>query len=287
MLLPLTFGSSLGWTAFDFARKKLGSDFSAILVVVLIMATQGCLAMTLGGLERVVARDGRWWLYAMASIGLNAVANVFFVLSVNRAPYTLVIPLLSLSPALAALIGFFGFSEILTPWQILGVAVIVLAALALGLRGEKRFPNRTEFVGLGLMLAVACMWATTPFFDKLCTSEDQISIGAYLAIQCFGIALVLLPFLFFERRRLPDAKRRLQSVQPWLWVALAALGSTLGLWLQIQAISTNPVGLFEAGKRSMNLILALIAGRVLLRETISKEKILAAAAMALGIALLQ
>ena len=287
MTFFLTLGSSIGWTALDFSRRQLGRSFGPITVVVLIMATQGLFSLGFGGTGVLSELDGSWWGSAMASIGLNAVANVLFVMSVSRAPYTLAIPLLSLSPAIAAFVGWIAFGETLTPRQLVGVGLIVLASLGLGLRGEKRFPTSKEAVGLAMMIATAVMWATAPFFDKLCTSDTRVGTGAYLAVQCLGIAGVLVPFLALERSGFSATCDQLRRLKPYLWIGLAVAGSTLGLWLQLWAIQTTPVGLFEAGKRSLNLILALVAGRLFLKEQITLEKIIAVVAMALGIAALQ
>ena len=73
----------------------------------------------------------------------------------------------------------------------------------------------------------------------------------------------------------------------WPWVLLAAIAASIGLYFQIEGIrSVSHLGLFEAVKRSLTLLMSLAIGRFILKEELTRPKILAALVMAIGIFLL-
>lgn len=287
-MLLLALGSAVGWTLFDFSRRQVGKTFPAIPAVVAIMATQALLCLPLGGFDAIPNQDSTWFVAAGLSILANSLANVLFILAVQRAAFTLVIPLLSLSPAFAAAAGWISFDEALNLKQMAAVAIIVAAALWLGWQGEGRKPEPKERSAIFMMSLTAVLWAIVPFFDRACTQSGQVSLSAYVGAQCVGVALCL-GFVALIRR---DLRAQFQGFGSqlrviWPWVLVAAFAASFGLYFQIKGvISVTHVGLFEAVKRSLTMLLSLSIGRFILKETVSVQKVIAATIMVLGIFLL-
>lgn len=282
--------SALGWSLFDFSRRKVGESLAPVPAVIGIMLLQTLVNLPWFRWEELSDQAAIWWWAAWASIIFNALANVLFVVAVLRAPFTMAVPLLSLTPVFSALVGWVGFSETLGGWEILGLVTVVLAALFLGWRGEARALKRSEWIGLGFMTLTAALWAVTPFFDRICTQSGEVGIASYVASQCLGVALVLI-LVQVGRRAWPGTKSaidiwpRVKSVRLGVWLLVAAIAATLGLSFQIQGVQIMPVGSFEAIKRALTLMISLALGRIWLGEKLTYEKLAAVAAMAIGVAL--
>ena len=288
--------SALGWSLFDFSRRKLGEALSPVPAVIGIMLLQSLINLPWFSWQELSIQGTSFWWAATASILCNALANVLFVVAVLRAPFTMAVPLLSLTPVFAALVGWIGFGETLGRFEVIGLSVVVLAALFLGWRGESRRLKPSEWWGLGFMTLTSACWAITPFFDRICTQMGGVGIGTYVASQCVGVALVLVLLQVARKalRRLFGPENAKVSYEIWpqirtprvgVWFAMAALTSTLGLNFQIHGVQMMNVGSFEAMKRALTLMITLALGRIWLGEKLSKEKLLAVAAMALGVAL--
>lgn len=286
-MLTFVIGAGLGWTFFDFARRRVGEVVPAVPAVIFIMLIQTMVNLPFGGVLEPLAQDSAWWSIATASILTNAIANVFFVMGVQRAPFTLGVPLLSLTPALAATIGTVFHSENLTVQQWVGVVVVVSFALWLGWRGESRKLTPREVGGLGMMATTALLWAITPFFDRACTRSGEVRLTVYVASQCLGVALVLLvPGLLMTGHRAAILNTAKRYREWWKWGLIAAVAASVGLYFQIKGINTGAVGLFEAFKRSTTLLLSLGLGFFALKEPMTRAKIVAAIGMVVGIFLL-
>lgn len=281
--------SAFGWTIFDFSRRRLGENIPAIPAVVCIMLAQTALCLPFGGYSALTTQDQRWYVVAALSVLVNAVANVMFVMGVQRAAFTLVVPLLSLTPAFAATIGWLVFDEALSFRQILAVAVVVGAALWLGFRGAGHRTTMREKSGMILMTITAFLWAVTPFLDRACMSADStVPLAAYVGSQCLGVAIVLMVCTVL----VPAFRQQFSGLWGrvrlhWPWVVAAAISASIGLYFQIVGIQTaTHIGLFEAVKRSLTMLLSLALGRFLLKERLTRDRIMAAITMGLGIFLL-
>jgi drug/metabolite transporter (DMT)-like permease len=72
---------------------------------------------------------------------------------------------------------------------------------------------------------------------------------------------------------------------PIRWLALGGGVNALALGLQLVAISSLVVSLFEAFKRAGGLLLAIALGAIFFGERLSPGKLAAGALMAVGVAL--
>lgn len=295
--------SSLSWSLFDLSRKKIAERLEPVPAVVWLMFLQapvylGFLAM---GMESWVEPWSpptivrAYWAPALASIVLNAIANACFISSVRRAPLSLAIPMLSLTPVFSA-IGAFAMLGELTTWrQAAGILIIVTstfwlarqstqagarsgvdAGASVGMRPDEAADSvLTEDLaqvpadirkGLWLMVFVALLWATTPVLDKVCLQLMPPSEHAF--IQCLGVAFSLSIWLWLQGGRVTTAQVALAG--RWIWGAVAV--ASIALLTQFWAISRVPVGVFEALKRSCGLLAALALGFLVFREPLTRLK---------------
>ncbi|MES2856202.1 MAG: EamA family transporter, partial [Bdellovibrionota bacterium] len=206
--------------------------------------------------------------------------NLWFIQAVSMAPLSLVIPVLSLTPVFTALGAYLGLGETLGFQQIAGVILIVVSTFFLGkAESSKTTVNDGSSVKKGVLLMglVAVMWSITPIFDKICLREVPSSEHGF--IQCAGIAIF---FGVYLRVRGIPASFRLVSAN-FEWFSIAVLFASIALFTQLWAIQVVQVGIFEALKRSVGLVAALLLGHFLFAERISRIKVGLVGLIAVGI----
>lgn len=281
--LGLAIATSLGWAGLDLTRKYLVGKMSSLALL---------FWLTLGSLPFFAAwywlqggsslREG-YWPAAIASILLNVVANLCFFESFKRAPLSLTIPLLSLTPVFATLFAIPLLSEVPSAWRWLGIVLVVAGAVMLhssatrangGEGGYRRYLSGTL-----LMTATALMWAATISFDKRAMEASNEPTHGLILLS--GVAASTLLVLAFRRQLSAVAEvRRAPAV---LAVALAVGSFALGT--QLAALKLVSVSVVETLKRAVGNASAVAAGAVLFGESINPRGILAVVLMAAGAAL--
>lgn len=286
--------SSISWALFDMSRKKLSVKLAPTPIVVWLMLLQAPLfAILFKALFQEVWRipQPSYYLPAMASVILNAVANVWFVESVRMAPLSLVIPVLSLTPVFSALGGFVLLGEVTTLRQGAGIFVIVACTMAIartgggqsrpdGVQRDEKKEQSQVTQGVLLMAGVSLLWALTPVLDKICLATLPAAEHAFL--QCLTVSILLFAWLRFKKGSLKLG----QLSQNVGWFTLAVGAAALALFAQLWSIQNTPVGLFEALKRSYGLLSALALGYFVFGEAVTRRKAVLVAAMGFGIAIL-
>ena len=287
--LALGLGCSLAWATLDAMRKLLVARMDPVALLMWLSVGQvpvlGAWVMQSSGLEIAAA----WWPWVLGSIALNIVANLLFLYAVGSGEFSRAIPLLAFVPVWTAVLAIPLLGELPSPPQWLGIAMVVLGAIALHAGGTGRaswltglFTHRAAVAMLGVSLA----WATTIVLDKRAMAHAPASIHA-LALglgQAVGMAVWALrrargDLAVWARMLVAQA-----GVAP-LRLGLAALVAALAIALQLRAILVVPVAVPESMKRAVGMAAAMVAGRWLFDERISIGRALAVATMAVGAAL--
>lgn len=284
--LALVLSCSLAWSGLDLVRKVLAERIRP--APLLFLLTVGPLPLFLGWLIMDGGADVRpgYFLPGLASVALNVVANVLFLASVRVSPLSVTIPLLSLTPVFASLLAVPLLGEYPTALQAAGIVAVVAGALLLNLdEGEGASPLavwrafRRER-GSVLMAIVALVWSLTPPLDKLAMASATVPLHAL--VLNLGVALAMLAQLLVQRRL-----GELGGVRSAKGAYLAAvLTSAAALGLQLLAFRVVLVGVVETIKRGIGCLLAVVLGRLVLREAITGHKVAAIVLMAAGVALI-
>ncbi len=275
--------SSLSWSFFDLSRKKLAVDLKPIPVVAWLMLFQGLVFLILTFFDVWKAPVGSYWMPFAVSVALNAFANIWFVESVSLAPFSLAIPILSLTPVFSSIGGLLVLQEALSIRQAAGIAVIVAATLAIGYFGttslkESEVTNpRAVRKGLVLMAVVALLFALTPVVDKLCLKTMPPS--EHGTLQCFATWACLAGWLSWRGGGVAFSRIRTNLV----WFLAAVVFASLAVYFQFWSIQSISVGIFEALKRSCGLITALVLGFFVFKEAFTASKLILVCVMGAGI----
>ncbi|HEX6903127.1 MAG TPA: DMT family transporter [Thermoanaerobaculia bacterium] len=283
LALLLVVASSLGWAGFDLLRKLLVKEIPPVALVFLQTAAGTPLFaawMVASGAARV---EPGYWVPALASVGLNVVANLLFLEGMRIAPLSVTVPLLSLTPVFATLLAIPLLGERPSLQATVGILLVIAGALWLNWQPRQTGSledHRSRFKGAVMMALTALFWSLTIPLDKLALERATaqlhgVTLNAGVAV-CVFVVLV-------AQRRLGDlaALRRV----PGLFVT-GMVVSFLALALQLLALPMVFVGTVETLKRGIGNFMALISGWIFFRERVTVYKVLAVALMAVGVGLI-
>jgi drug/metabolite transporter (DMT)-like permease len=230
---------------------------------------------------------------AAASVALNVVANLAYLYAVRVSPFSVVIPMLSFVPVFTVAAAHPLLGELPTHRQLVGIAVVVAGALALGAaQGSESTDagplDRVVAMVRGLarergalfMLVTAICWAMTMVVDKMAMTHAPVGLhGMNLNL---GVGVVLIVWMAV-RGRLGEL-RQIRGNEGVLAGAVAA--ATVGLGGQLLAVQYLLAGVVEAIKRAIGIVVAVFAGRLVFRESLSAAKLVAVVLMSIGTALI-
>lgn len=281
---------ALAWSSFDWVRKVLLEDVEPMPLVFALTGLQTPVMLAwfvvAGGHAGEGLPEAGYLLPALASVAINVVANVLFVVAIQVSPLSVTIPLLSLTPVFTTLLAVPMLGEVPGHYQEIGIALVVIGAFALHARPERGMGPRhalRAFLherGSWMMAVVAFLWSLGPPLDKMAIRASSTSFHALFLSG--GVATGLFVVLLVRGRlwEVRQAGRR-----PALLV-VAFLISAAALALQLIAIRMVLVSLVETVKRGLGNVAAAGIGRWVFRERVGWWQWVAVAVMAGGVALI-
>lgn len=279
----LTLVAALGWSLLDLERRFLSARVDALVLVAWVsLGALAPLALWVFASDEQHLEAG-YWLPATLSVVLNLLANFAYFRSLQLSPLSRTLPMLSFTPAFAAVLAAMFLGERLGIRAVGGLFLVVLGALVLTLR--QGLGVRGLFVGLiqdrgcRLMVGVAFLWSATLLLDKWALSAGTPQLHALVLNG--GVALGALGALGLRRDL-----GKLATLDGSGWLLLAAIGTgAIALGSQLVALGSVPVGFLETVKRGVGGVLAVVWGWSLLAESVSAAKLAAVALMTIGVAL--
>jgi drug/metabolite transporter (DMT)-like permease len=284
--LLLVVAASFGWAGFDLLRKLLVQEIPPMALVFLLTAGTAPLFAVWMLLDGVAAPRPGYWGPALASVILNIVANLLFLVGMRMAPLSVTVPLLSLTPAFTALLAVPMLGERLSLATVAGILMVILGALWLSLlpprtRGGEPPADlrdrRGKLEGTLLVALTAVFWSLVIPLDKLALARAMAPLHGLVLTG--GVAAGAFLVLAGQRRFGEIARAR--PVAGYLVLALAVSGLALGL--QLLALPRVYAGTLETLKRGIGNFMALASGWIFFREAVTGPKVLAVALMAAGV----
>ncbi len=275
--------TSLAWSLFDLERRFLSMRIEAMALVA---------GVTLGALPPLAIwaavsgpqqAQASYWMPATGSVLLNLLANFAYFRSLQLSPISHTLPMLSFTPAFAAVLSAIFLGERLGLRPVCGLVLVVAGALLLTLRSGGGW--RGFFVGLladrgcRLMVGVAFLWSAALLLDKRALASATPHLHSLFLNG--GVAVGALATLAAQRDL---GKLRALRGSGWL-LGLAIATGAIALGTQLVALATVGVGFLETVKRGVGGVLAVIWGRMLLAEPVTLAKIVAVGLMTVGVGL--
>ncbi|HXU44032.1 MAG TPA: DMT family transporter [Thermoanaerobaculia bacterium] len=281
--LLLILSSALAWAGFDLLRKLLAREISPLALLALNCTASTPLFALWAALDGGFHASPGYWAPALASVALNVASNLLYLEALRTADLSLTVPLLSLTPAFAALLAIPLLGERPSLGDGAGIALVVIGAFALrapaagqasrlrGLLGQR---------GLWLMAGTAFLWSLATPLDKLAVGRSTPPVHA--TVLNAGVALSTLLALALRRElyELRQVARR-----PGLFVLSQAVAA-IALGAQLAALATVWVSVVETCKRAIGNLCAVVVGRIAFGEPLTPRKLAAVVVMAAGVALI-
>ena len=282
MGFALGVSAALCWAGLDVVRKALAGKASptalALFLMLGVLPFLGVWAVA----DQTWVSDVRYWPPALASMAMNALANVLFMRSVQLSPLSRTVPFLSLTPVISALAAIPLLGEVPGSMHWAGISLVVVGALVLNSDlSDSWWRSVSHEKGAPYMIAVALLWACSTALDKLALGHASPASHAFLLSG--GSATILLSWLLSrgkqgELREVVLAPRALLA--GLIGFAVAALA------LQMLALQWLWVAVVETLKRAFGVFGSVVFGRLFFGEPITSRKVAAVVLMVAGTTLL-
>jgi drug/metabolite transporter (DMT)-like permease len=282
MGFSLGMASALCWSGLDVVRKALAGKASPTALAVFLMLGLLPVLGVWAAWDQTWVTDARYWPPAVASMAMNALANVLFMRSVELSPLSRTVPFLSLTPVFSALAAIPLLGEVPGVAHWAGIVLVVVGALVLNSDlTDDWWSSLTHEKGAPYMIAVAVLWAVSTALDKRALPHASPATHAFLL--SLGGAVLLLAWLFLkgthgELREIGRAPRALLAAM--IGFAAAAIA------LQLTALLFLWVAVLETLKRAFGVLGSIVFGRMFFLEPLTGRKLGAAALMVAGTTLL-
>jgi len=278
--LLLSIGCGLGFAASDYFRKAVPATCPTLLLVLYFIGGQIPLFVAWLVWSGEVRLTGDYWAPGLVDAACGLAGNLLFVAAVRRSPLSLMIPVLALVPAITAVAGAIVLGEVMTVRQMLGAALIVLGLGILFWPADMKAGALAALAherGLPFMLLTTLCWSATPVLDKIATAASSVPMHGLMQMVLLvaaaagwivareGVRGLILP---------PGAAKPLAS---------GAVAAGFAYLCQLAAYMATMVALVELIKRLTGVLSALVVGRVMFGESLSRAKILGIAVILVGL----
>ena len=283
--LALTLACAIAFAASDYYRKVASASIPSTTLLTVFVVGQVPLLGAWMVVTDSFSLNTEYWPIGLATALTSLFANLFFIMALRASSLSLTVPVLALVPVLTTVFGAVALNEIPSNQQIMGILVSVIGLVWLYLPEDnprivavfKRFATDK---GARYMLAVALLWSATAPLDK--TSVQLSSPATHAFIQVCLISATMIVHLFMFRQTASVATIR-DAATP---AALASLSAGIAYGCQLVAYQLTLIGVVESLKRVIGLLSALILGRILLNEPMTKHKLVGIALLAVGVPLI-
>ena len=283
-MMGLSFGvaAALCWAALDVVRKALAGTASPTALAVFLLLGQVPFLGAWAAYDQSWVTEVRYWPPAVASMSMNAFANVFFMRSVQLSPLSRTVPFLSLTPVFSALAAIPLLGEVPGPMHWAGILLVVLGALVLNSDlGDSWWKSVTHEKGAPYMIAVAVLWALSTALDK--RALPYASPASHSFLLSAGSAAILGTWILVrgkqgELREVFEAPKALLAGMIAFAVAALALQMVALQWLWVAVIETL--------KRAFGVFGSVVFGRLFFEEPITSRKLAAVVLMVVGTSIL-
>lgn len=280
---------AFGWVGLDLLRKFLVERGRTLPITFLLVAAQLPLFALWATFDRVATGGpfevgAGYWPPGLGTIAVNLLANLAYMRSVRLSPMSATLPLLSLSPVFTTLLAIPMLGEWPRSVEALGIVMVVAGAFLLnagsGASESGFWRGLVAEKGAPWMVAAALFWSLSPPLDKL--ALRHATPGVHVSIMGTGIVLGLWAALFVQGRQ---GEIRGLGAGTWRLLLAAAAVSGVAIFFQLWAIRIVWVGLVETVKRGVGSIMALVLGRLLFREELTRRRLAAVVTMVVGVGL--
>ena len=282
MGFSLGVASALCWSGLDVVRKALAGKASPTALAVFLLLGQIPFLGAWAIYDQTWVTDARYWPPALASMAMNALANVLFMRSVELSPLSRTVPFLSLTPVFSALAAIPLLGEVPGGMHWAGISLVVAGAFVLNSDlADDWWASITHEKGAPYMIGVAVLWAFSTALDK--RALPHASPAAHAFLLPVGSAILLVAWLLLKREQ--GELEKVARAPKGLLAALIGF-AVAALAFQMVALQWLWVAVIETLKRAFGVLGSIVFGKLFFEEPVTPRKLGAAGLMAAGTALL-
>lgn len=251
--------ASFAWVLFDICRKRLVETHHPLFVGLIFSLMTLPIYLTywfVSGAQ--FPKESSYFGLASISGVLAAIGAVSFIAALGRGRFSLLVPVLSLTPLVAAIINALLFSVVLSWLAYLLIAICVFATFQLLGNGF-----RVTEPGAGLMLLTTLSWGACICIDQYALQLTHVSFHA-LWVNIVMVCILSIALLFNRTAvEFPKVYNRF-----WLF---GLIGFSAAVLLQFNALIFLDASTVEAVKRAISILSAMLIGRIIFGEHLARH----------------
>lgn len=280
LVVALIAGAAISHATWNIVVKRAGTSgprfiWSGMVVGAVVFAPFGIHSLVTSGTDLL-----QWLPWALVSGVLEVVYFLVLQRGYRLGDVSVVYPLArGTAPLLAVVLAIIVLHERPTVVELIGAGVVIAGVLIIGFAGDRdrRRSNRAGVIyGLivGVIIAVFTLWDSSAVLVG-----GMPPVGLYWGSVVFQMVLLAIPAL-----RRPQATLELARTH-WVSVLLFGILAPLAYMLVLTAIQYAPVSVI-APAREVSVVLVGLAGWLLFKEPHPVQRLIGAAVVLGGIAML-
>lgn len=220
---------------------------------------------------------------------LSAAAFLYVMLSIKNLEISEALPLLALTPAFVAVTGSFLINDRLNLFEWFGIFLMVAGTYILELKKSSKnflepFKSLFNFSKYSYILIALVLFTITSLIDRILLKDLNLPPYTFMAFQqlFFGIIFAVIILVRFKTFSFPLSSLNKNIIYLILMVSVFTV---IYRYTQIEATKLAPVALVVSVKR-LSVLMAIIYGGKLFREDNLLRRVIAAAVILTGAAIL-
>ncbi len=281
--LPLGLGAALGMSLADLIIKRFFGDLSPYTMCLARWVFVIPFLALVGLFLKWPTLEQTFWLAIVAALPLELLAAFLYMKVLKICHLSLCIPLLAFTPVFLILTGWLILGEALNPAGLMGLALIAGGSYFLGLGGSRLawwepLAALARESGARLMLGVAALYSLTSALGKLAILHSEPAFfGVFYPTVVGGSMLAAYPL-----SRAKEARILASRLALGLLIGVAVAGE---IFCHVYGMTLAPAA-YLIGVKRMSILFSVILGRLVLQERPFLPRLVAAALMVTGVALI-
>ena len=263
MALLLAFVTALCETIKDISAKKVSKVFSPHHLLFFYKLVSVILLFPLAIFQWKFEPSASTLTITLMDGFLNIFAFLFYLRAISLSPVSLVVPLLSFSPALLLITSPLMLGETPSPMGLLGILLIVVGSYILYMEGRGLFsPIKALFRerGARFMLLTVLLWSITANLDKMGTKATSPITWVFLINSIVVVGMGI--WLYASGRTISLQNKNGKRLK---FPIIMGVADAVGAVFQMVAITMTLVPYVISIKR-LSVLMSVIAGTTYLKE---------------------
>lgn len=271
---------------FTAAANRIGSvqlNINRMIFAVIILF----ITITLAGISIDLSKNQIINLAISGIVGL-VLGDSFLFKAFTMIGTRLSMLLMSLTPAMSAIMAYFFLDEKIVLIGILGMIITLLGIILVVFDQKERGNSKHSQEGLGIFYGIlgALGQAVALIFAKLAFEESNINGFLATFVRLFSATILILPVSIFLRRyRNPIRLYRADTKGLALTLGGTVVGPFLGITLSLISIANTKVGIAATLMATVPVIMLPI-GKFVFKDQIKLRAVIGAVIAVVGIAIL-